>query len=230
MKLEVWIFALLFLMPLVLGATIHGNVFDYSFRLAKNSVVKINTMPEQMMVAVDGNYAFNAPKGNYTLTALLKDETGTIIYLVEDNISIIAEGDYVRDLIMFPNEDLNALNLENNVTGDYEFGVKAQTHKTILIITGLIIIIIFVLLYCIAFKKCKFLKKEKTSTDAPEADDLADLVAFLRKNRRVTQKEIRKAFPLSEAKISLMLTDLESQGKIRKIKKGRGNIIVWDEK
>jgi uncharacterized membrane protein len=35
---------------------------------------------------------------------------------------------------------------------------------------------------------------------------------------------------MSEAKISLMLTDLESQGKIRKIKKGRGNVVVWQEK
>ena len=43
---------------------------------------------------------------------------------------------------------------------------------------------------------------------------------------RVTQLDIRKKFPSSEAKISLILTDLEEQGKIRKIKKGRGNIII----
>jgi uncharacterized membrane protein len=238
MKLGAWVFAFLILMPFVLGATIHGRVFDYNFRLASNSLIKINTVPEQRMVAVDGSYSFIAPPGNYVLNATLKDSTGTF-YDVIDNISITKDGDYVRDLILFPNDDLNELDLENNVTTDINGDDTVQSHKAILIITGLIIVIIFVLIYCAAFKKCKwktkfFNKKPAAEPKAKEideeADDLAELLAFVRKNRRVTQKEIRKEFPLSEAKISLMITDLESQGKIRKIKKGRGNIIVYDEK
>lgn len=250
MKLGAWVFAFLILMPFVLGATIHGTVFDYNFRLASNSLIKINTMPEQRMVAVDGSYSFIVPPGNYVLNATLKDSTGTF-YDVIDNISITKDGDYVRDLILFPNDDLNELDLENNVTTDINGDDTVQSHKTILIITGLIIVIIFALIYCAAFKKCKWKTKffnkkpaaesTKESYTEPmteskarrvdeEADDLAELLAFVRKNRRVTQKEIRKEFPLSEAKISLMITDLESQGKIRKIKKGRGNIIVYDEK
>jgi uncharacterized membrane protein len=55
------------------------------------------------------------------------------------------------------------------------------------------------------------------------------VLAFIRSHKRVTQKEIRKSFPMSEAKISLIITDLESQGKVRKIKKGRGNVIIADE-
>jgi uncharacterized membrane protein len=43
---------------------------------------------------------------------------------------------------------------------------------------------------------------------------------------RTTQKDIRKKIPLSEAKVSLMISELEAKGKIQKIKKGRGNIIV----
>ncbi|MHC1584962.1 MAG: helix-turn-helix transcriptional regulator, partial [Candidatus Syntropharchaeia archaeon] len=31
---------------------------------------------------------------------------------------------------------------------------------------------------------------------------------------------------LSEAKISLMITDLENRGLVTKIKKGRGNVII----
>lgn len=238
MKLGAGIFIFLILMPFVLGATIHGRVFDYNFRLASNSLVKINTVPEQRMVAVDGSYSFIVPPGDYVLNATLKGSTGTF-YDVLDNISIAKDGDYVRDLIMFPNDDLNELDLENNVTTDLNGDGTVQSNKTILVITGLVIVIIFVLIYCAAFKKCKwkanlFNKKPTTGPKAKEigeeADDLAELLAFIRKNRRVTQKEIRKEFPLSEAKISLMITDLESQGKIRKIKKGRGNIIVYDEK
>jgi uncharacterized membrane protein len=43
---------------------------------------------------------------------------------------------------------------------------------------------------------------------------------------RTTQKDLRRAIPYSEAKISLMIAELESQGKLKKIKKGRGNIII----
>lgn len=43
---------------------------------------------------------------------------------------------------------------------------------------------------------------------------------------RVTQKDLRKKLPYSEAKVSLMLADLEDRGFIRKIKKGRSNIII----
>ncbi|HLD88847.1 MAG TPA: hypothetical protein VI894_01435 [Candidatus Nanoarchaeia archaeon] len=46
---------------------------------------------------------------------------------------------------------------------------------------------------------------------------------------RTTQKDIRKEIPLSEAKISLVLSDLEAKKLIKKIKKGRGNIIILEK-
>lgn len=65
---------------------------------------------------------------------------------------------------------------------------------------------------------------EKNSTEDADAKMVID---FIRSQEgRTTQKDIRKNFPSSEAKISLILTDLEAQGKIRKIKKGRGNVVV----
>ncbi|MBI2147814.1 winged helix-turn-helix transcriptional regulator [Candidatus Woesearchaeota archaeon] len=53
------------------------------------------------------------------------------------------------------------------------------------------------------------------------------ILDILQKNeRRMTQKDIRKELPLSEAKVSLLITELEHAGKIKKIKKGRGNIVI----
>ena len=44
---------------------------------------------------------------------------------------------------------------------------------------------------------------------------------------RISQKELRKELlPLSEAKVSLIITELEHLGKIEKIKKGRGNVLI----
>ena len=229
---------LLLLTPFCLGATIHGKVFDYNFALAKNSIVSINTVPEQQVVAMDGTYSFNVPKGDYVISAMLQDNSGSIVYFVNDTMSIVNDGDYVRDLIMFPSNDMDELDLENDYS-ELNEASKANVQKIVLIVVGLIIIFLFVWLYCAAFKKkCRILNKivpkpedKKTEEkEEAEADDFSELTAFIRKNKRVTQKEIRKEFPMSEAKISLMLTDLESQKKVRKIKKGRGNIIVWNEK
>lgn len=52
---------------------------------------------------------------------------------------------------------------------------------------------------------------------------------ILAKERRINQKDLRKELNISEAKMSLIIADLEDQGKIRKIKRGRGNIIVYQE-
>ena len=43
---------------------------------------------------------------------------------------------------------------------------------------------------------------------------------------RINQVELRHNLPYSEAKVSLMISDLEDRGLVRRIKKGRGNIIV----
>ncbi|MDP2750920.1 MAG: winged helix-turn-helix transcriptional regulator [Nanoarchaeota archaeon] len=70
-------------------------------------------------------------------------------------------------------------------------------------------------------------KEEQEAKHEIRVTDLEKILEILKKNDgRATQKEIRKEIPLSEAKISLMITDLEAKGKIRKIKKGRGNIII----
>jgi uncharacterized membrane protein len=63
------------------------------------------------------------------------------------------------------------------------------------------------------------------------SDSLAeDVLAFIKEEGgRVTQKDIRKKFPLSEAKISLVVTELESKELVKRIKKGRANIVVLQE-
>ncbi len=58
-------------------------------------------------------------------------------------------------------------------------------------------------------------------------DELKQRVyAIIIEEKRIRQKDLRKKFPYSEAKISLILSELQEEGKIRKIKKGRGNIVL----
>jgi uncharacterized membrane protein len=58
-------------------------------------------------------------------------------------------------------------------------------------------------------------------------EDLREIIELLkRQGGRMTQKDLRARLNCSEAKVSLMITDLEDRGLVHKIKKGRGNIIL----
>ncbi|MDW7730828.1 MAG: hypothetical protein SCH66_00180 [Methanolobus sp.] len=60
----------------------------------------------------------------------------------------------------------------------------------------------------------------------PVPQDLQEILDILKsQGGRMTQKDMRKRLKYSEGKVSLMLLDLEKRGKIRKYKKGRGNIL-----
>lgn len=69
------------------------------------------------------------------------------------------------------------------------------------------------------------IKHKVVSTGDPDEDLKQVLDVIKKEGGRTTQKELRKHIPLSEAKVSLMVAELEAKGKIEKIKKGRGNII-----
>jgi len=58
-------------------------------------------------------------------------------------------------------------------------------------------------------------------------EDLKEIIEILEKlGGRMTQIDLRGRLNCSEAKVSLMITDLEDRGLVRKVKKGRGNIIL----
>jgi hypothetical protein len=57
--------------------------------------------------------------------------------------------------------------------------------------------------------------------------DCREVIAIMEKNGgRITQLDLRKALPYSEAKVSLIVSDLENRGLVKKIKKGRGNVLI----
>ncbi len=60
----------------------------------------------------------------------------------------------------------------------------------------------------------------------PELKQVVDII--IKQGNRTTQKELRREIPLSEAKISLMVSELVELGILKKIKKGRGNIVILE--
>ncbi|PIN87073.1 hypothetical protein COV19_01495 [Candidatus Woesearchaeota archaeon CG10_big_fil_rev_8_21_14_0_10_44_13] len=225
------LFAILVLQQTSSAATIYGNIYDEGLNRLDNVIVEINSKPEQLFVAKNGSYEFFVPEGDYILKAGYYDEM-----YIEENISVASEGDYALDLILMPNvTDVPMLESEL-IEDEFENGSNYLLEGGMILLAIAAIAIIVRIGWAISMKKGKKRlsgKKikdlaEEGQGDIAEGEDFKDrIVEMLRKQGgRTTQKEIRKELPYSEAKISLVIAELEHKGIVEKIKKGRGNIII----
>jgi len=230
MKLRVLILPILLILAssMAFAANIEGTIYDIELNTAKDVIVEIDTTPKQSFVSKNGTYSFDVPIGEYIITAKHEQD------IAQEKIIIKDDGDYNIDLILFPDfsEEVEILNESDLDVSTFE--ETDQKNYSLFYLLGFIIVMIILIAIIFNYKKkletkltqeikeIKHIKKE----DELEAD-LKELVAFIKKEGgRTTQKDLRKHFPQSEAKISLMVAELEHKGKIKKIKKGRGNIIT----
>ena len=229
------------LLPIVIAmaygisaATISGTIYNMNLEQLDDVVVGINTEPMQKYVAKNGNYSFNLNPGKYTIIAFRGN--GENLEIIQ-KIEIKEEGDYLLDLILFPTikEEEELL----NITGIdfYEGYFEEKSYAGYWIGGAAVLVIIYIILFMIFKPKKKREEKEEKKTEEhtkkeeKKTEDLADkVIDFIKQEGgRTTQKDIRKEFPSSEAKISLIISELEHKGRIEKIKKGRGNIIKLKE-
>ncbi len=228
-KILIYVLIGVFLINLVNAATIHGTIYDLSLKKINNARVEINTSPKQFLIAQNGSYSFNVPNGFYTIKAQLTQKN-TVIASIQENITIQQDGSYVLDLILFPDVEEGVEDIELDVNENI-----VETKKNNVLISSFILLILGIILIGLYyFKKIKKQEKEEIKTEKEEKsedNDLEQLIKIIKQEGgRTTQKDIRKQIPLSEAKISLMIAELEHKGIIEKIKKGRGNIIILKKK
>ncbi len=205
--------------PFASAAAIHGTVYDLELNELKNAVVEINTQPAQKVLAKDGTYSFAVQNGNYTIKARWND------IATEEQIIVGNDGDFVFDLFLIPN--LEGDGLEN----DIDFGVLEERSGKVWLVISIVAGILLVVggfIYLLLKKKKAQREEQKTAIEQPP-EMIMLIVETLQKNEgRMTQKDLRKELPqLTEAKISLGLTELEAKGKVERIKKGRGNVVIW---
>ena len=222
----VFLIALMALLPNAYAATVYGKIYDLSLAKAPGAKVAINTTPEQFMISEDGSYSFEVQNGFYTINA--EQDNGIRAYETR-NISINQDGKYVIDLILFPSFQ------EEEEIADEE-GIAIPEFKDIRFVPLMVIlflIIIAIILFAVFRSRSPRYKKNALEPKADDDHSIKDdynpemIIGLIKKEGgRLTQKEIRKKIPFSEAKISLMIAELEHKGLIEKIKKGRGNIII----
>lgn len=215
MKKLLLFITILLIISSVNAATIQGSVYDFNLDLLKNTIIEIDTIPKQSFVAKDASYSFEVSNGDYILTAIYAEEN-YILYKIEETIKITEDGTYNLDLILFPSIDEEFFEGEDIEIIDFENG---ETNYPWIILIIVLVIIFLIILF--------WKKKPKTLED-----DISNKVLEIIKKQggRTTQKEIRKQIPMSEAKISLVISELEHKGILKKIKKGRGNIIILEKR
>lgn len=229
MKLSALILPILLILAssLVFAASIEGTIYDIELNTVKNAVVEIDTTPRQSFVSKNSTYFFDVPVGEYTITAAHKQG------IVQESVVIKDDGSYNIDLILFPDfsEEVEILD-ESDL--DISTAYTEEPDYSLYYLVGFLAVLVVLIIVIFSYKKkleSKLKEEIKEIKDIKKEEDLEkdlkELVAFIKKEgNRTTQKDIRKNFPQSEAKISLMISELEHKGKIKKIKKGRGNIIT----
>ena len=245
------------------AATLHGKIYDMDLNEINDVVVEVDSEPVQRFVSKDGGYSFELNPGSYVLTArYVADEFYE--YSVEEQVTIKEEGDFVYDLFLFPDFDIE--DEEQLVDEDIiDFSEPIIESKgmdlgfMVAIIAAVVVFLLIILYFFVGWLRRKEERKEIKEVENADrlakkalrkemdevslqprkrpahprkesrevAGDLQKLVAVIKKEGgRTTQKELRRQIPLSEAKISLMITELEHKKMVQRVKKGRGNVVI----
>jgi uncharacterized membrane protein len=229
MKRFICLFVFIALLGSVKAAIIHGTVYGLSLEKIDNARVEINTTPRQFMIAQNGSYSFNVPNGHYGIKGNLM-EKGELIALAQENITVKHEGSYVLDLILFPDIEEGVEDIGIDFEEDLLENGGKKNGSNVLFFVLLSLIILSIIIYFLRTRKQVKITEYKGEINEIN-NDLEKIIQIIKnEGGRTTQKDIRKQIPLSEAKISLMIAELEHKGVIEKIKKGRGNIVILKSK
>lgn len=237
MKQLLIIFSLLIICTsLATATTLQGSIYNSNLELEMDVLVEINTNPTQKYLAKNGMYTFELPKGEYILTAR-KGFTE-----IEEDVKIVTEGTFIYDVFLlsdFSEEDELWEGTEEELFTEEEEEKEdrlwAYVIAAIFAIFAVSRIIYYRKKYGSLRKFKKKMKVEQKKSLEEHKEDLAKEPGYLdqaleiikKNDGRITQKKLRKEMLyLSEAKVSLILTELEHNGRVEKVKKGRGNVIL----
>ncbi|MBW2983014.1 carboxypeptidase regulatory-like domain-containing protein [Candidatus Woesearchaeota archaeon] len=204
------------------AATITGTVYNYNLEPVPGAIVTANTTPEQTLVARDGTYRLHLPAGTYRLS-VNKVMEGGLKQHHNTTITVTEEGEYTYDLILFPETEEIETPGPGFLEGDEETPEEeeAQAFKTehaLLLLLGLALI---------GVGGYRYLRRKKTRKEET-ADPFAEkILQHIKREKTISQKDLRKHYVESEAAISTAIARLESEGRIRKVKRGRGNILIY---
>jgi uncharacterized membrane protein len=235
---------LIALSPMTHAAVITGTTYDgLTLDVLPNTIVTINTTPAQTKLVKDGQYSFEVPIGKYTLKGTYLEQ-GIVVQEALHTLNVEKDGTYTVDLILLP--DLG--NIPDEPLPDDEpplswiEQVVAGPVMWLLLLGIVLAGAGYAILQTKRHTQTRYAKEEETKDSRPTPDKevgeeihldryaIEVLNDLKRGGNRLTQKELRSMINIGEAKVSLVVSEMETYGLIKKIKKGRGNILILTEK
>ncbi|MBI5133586.1 MAG: hypothetical protein HZA83_02635 [Thaumarchaeota archaeon] len=217
------------------AATVYGEIIDpEDFEALNNTIIKISG-PTTMQIIASENYSVDLAPGAYNMTAQYI-ENGKLKYYAKETITV------GNEIVHF---DIIPLPLDFQQVYDVDFEElpdvpeKQEPGGDALIVVAVFAIAIIVIMFFVYRGKNKKQDgagyatpdtKLETKRYVPDSDGKTVLKILEENEGRLTQKELRQILKWSEAKMSLVVAELEATGKIIRIKKGRENILKIKER
>ncbi len=205
------------------AAKVYGTVYDWTtFEPVAGVTVECNSTPYQTAFAADGSYSLILDSGTYLLEARYADSRG-LHHSAQEVIEIGPDGEFLIDLLPVPDleDDQDLIADVPNIHEIQDFepdGTKpGGTLDTIILVFASLIVIAASYL---------MVQKGKKKDMGSLPHDLEEVLEEIKhQGGRMNQKDLRIKFNVGEAKMSLMITDLEDRGLVKRIKRGRANVI-----
>jgi len=231
---------------LLYSTTITGEIVNGdSLEKMDNVLITMEKQDGSLLVQKFFNqkYSIDIQSGNYVLRAY-HYSNGSVDYYNQYKLHV-TEQQMNFDLILFPYElaqlipDSNPPPFSNSssIPQQTAFG-SSDIHNYLSVLAGVVLII------GVFLRLPEFINKNKSHNNEPSEpkknalpeinenepieldDDCKKVMKILSENEgRMVQKEIREILNFSETKMSLVVTELEACGIVKRIKKGRENVI-----
>jgi len=224
------LFALSVLFAALHAANLSGSVYSMdSFDAVRGVVVKAEGASTHQTFSMDGTYEMDIPAGEYTVKAFYYVE-GNLEGYAEDRITL-GEGGASYDFVLFAPDEFEGVVGFDLPAMDEEMPESRQDWTPFLVAGGVLLVVIAAAYFFLTRKRPeeKGMQKEeeKLPAEKKELDEEEKKVLDILRNSEGmrNQKELREIMKCTEAKMSLLISGLEAQGYVKRIKKGRENII-----
>jgi len=176
---------------------IYGNIYSEDLNSLESAVITIEGDFSYQIVIQKSHYSFNLPNGKYNITA----KSGEL-----ESANHVKIGDE-----------------EQNI--DLVLRRKQDYYWLLAPVIVLSIVLFFVLIHK-PNEKIQETSKPKTKEEyTPDQESKLVLKILSEHENRLTQKELKELTKFSDSKLSLILTELENYGLVKRFKRGRGNVI-----
>ncbi len=183
---------------------VYGDVYQENLEKLNRTIISIDGPFSYQLVTEKGNYSIFLPEGEYRISASSLDSDDDFALYAEETVKVGSQDQKV-DLVL------------KKADADY------------LPFLGALAILAIVFLWSNhhwhASKTAIRREPEKKAKQELDADAKRTLKALDSFEGRATQKEIKGALGFSDSKLSLILTELEQLGHIKKFRRGRANIV-----